>query len=121
MLATNIQPLLFTQDVAALRDFYESLGFTQHRAYIHEGDLNWMSMVFQGATIMIQHVDRLVEPRKSDVELYFVCDEVDGLYQTWKRRGIEVTEPKTRFYNFKQMYVRDPDGRVICFESEVKS
>lgn len=113
--------MLYTRDVATLRDFFESLGFIEDLKYVHDGELNWMSMKFQGTTLMLQHDDNAA-PNSStnDVELYVVCDEVDGIYATWQRRGIAVTEPKVAFYGMKQMFVRDPDGRRICFESAVK-
>ena len=118
----EIQPMLHTRDIEALRDFYESLGFTQERLYAPAGEPNWLRLQFQGTSIMLQRSDR-AQPSQAanDVELYFVCDEIDGIYATWKRRGVDVTLPNTAFYGYKQMYVRDPDGRRICFESLVAS
>ena len=113
--------MLLTKDIASLRYFYESLGFTQKLSYVREGTLGWLSMQFQGTTIMLQLSENFPSDRSAnDIELYFVCDEVDGIYETWRRRSVAVTTPKTSFYGFEQMYVRDPDGRRVCFESEVK-
>ena len=117
----EIQPMLHTQDIEALRDFYESLGFIEERMYAPDGTLNWMRLQFHGASIMLQSNERAEANRATnDVELYFACEEIDGIYSNWKRRGIDVTPPKTAFYGYKQMYVRDPDGRRICFESVVQ-
>lgn len=117
----DIQPMLHTTNVERLRDFYESLGFTQDLCEIQHDKIRWMSMKFQGTTIMLQLNER-AEPRSGarDVELFFVCDEIAGIYATWKRRGIDVSEIETAYYGMKYMYVRDPDGRSVCFESLVK-
>lgn len=118
----EIQPMLHTKDIETLRDFYESLGFTQELLYAPEDEPNWLRLQFQGTSIMLQSNDRAQSSQAAyDVELYFVCDEIEGIYATWKRRRINVTQPKTAFYGYKQMYIRDPDGRRICFESVVPS
>ena len=116
----EVVPMLHTKNVARLRDFYESLGFTQQRAWMNQGVLTWMDLTFQGASVMLQLSSNAKDAvSSSDVSLYFVVDNVDGTYATFKRRGIRVTEPRTEFYGWRQIFVRDPDGRSVCFESVV--
>ena len=116
----EVVPMLHTQNVEDLRDFYESLGFTQKQAWINHETLTWMELTFQGASVMLQRSENaLVDHNRSDVSLYFVVPNVDGTHATFKRRGIKVTEPETQFYGWRQIFVRDPDGRSICFEAQV--
>ena len=51
-----------------------------------------------------------------DTALYFGCRDVDGAYEHLRAKGVEVKPPKVAPYGMKQLYLRDPDGYVICFQ-----
>ena len=118
----SIVPMLMTSDIEKLRDFYETLGFTQRNAWFDGGVLSWMELEFLGTTIMLQVTDRkMAEATQSNIELYFVCDDVDGLIATWRRRGVQVPDASIAFYGMRQLFIRDPDNRRICFESAIQT
>ncbi|MBI3465478.1 MAG: bleomycin resistance family protein, partial [Planctomycetes bacterium] len=35
-------------------------------------------------------------------------------------RGLEVDPPKAAFYGMNQIFLRDPDGYELCFQSAVE-
>lgn len=51
-----------------------------------------------------------------DTGLFIGCPDVDGAYNYLRGKEVEVSEPKTAWYGMKQMYLKDPDGFVICFQ-----
>lgn len=112
--------MLRTEDAERLRDFYESLGFTQSMEYRVDDKLNWLELAFLGSSIMIQQTNESHQKRDRDIELYFIVEDVEGLLNTWRRRGIDVPNPYLAFYGMNQVFLRDPDGRRICFESATK-
>lgn len=54
-----------------------------------------------------------------DTGLFFNCEDVDGAYRHLVEQGVDVQEPKVAPYGMKQLYVRDPDGYVLCFQCPV--
>jgi glyoxylase I family protein len=51
-----------------------------------------------------------------DTTLYFGCPDVDAAYRHLRAQGVAVKEPKIAPYGMKQLYVRDPDGYLLCFQ-----
>ena len=51
-----------------------------------------------------------------DTSLYFGCRDVDGAYAYLREKGIELEPPAVAPYGMKQLYLRDPDGYIICFQ-----
>lgn len=60
------------------------------------------------------------EPAKvvahGDTCLYFGCPDVDAAYQHLLENGVEAQPPRVAPYGMKQLYVRDPDGYMLCFQ-----
>lgn len=113
-------PMLHTTDVYVLRDYYLSLGFEVSAAWEPDGELHWAELNFDGALIMLQktqddHSDRSIQ----DIVLYFHCEDVDELYDRWSSQGILVSAPHDEFYGWRQVFLRDPNGRLICFEQKI--
>jgi glyoxylase I family protein len=52
----------------------------------------------------------------SDTCLYFGCPDVDAAYDFLRAKGLDVKEPVVQPYGMKQLYVRDPDGYMLCFQ-----
>ncbi|MXZ45202.1 MAG: hypothetical protein F4Z01_09595 [Gammaproteobacteria bacterium] len=55
------------------------------------------------------------------IQLYFITDDVDALYTQILANGLKVSVPKIEFYGMKQIFLTDPDGRTLCFESLVET
>ena len=51
-----------------------------------------------------------------DTCLYFVCRDVDGVYDYLRSREADVCPPTVAPYGMKQLYLSDPDGYQICFQ-----
>ena len=118
-------PLLFTGDIERSRAFYcDQLGFTLTNRYDPNGKLAWCMLAMEGASIMLEQVDaeRLsgLAHRRSDIALYFLCEDVDVLHERFKANGVDAEPPFVAFYGMKQLEVQDPDGRFLCFENPVE-
>ena len=117
-------PLLYAGDIERSRSFYcDQLGFTLANRWDPAGKLAWCQLRMEGARIMLQQAeDQDLKGLKSghgDIALFFVCENVDELYEQFHQRGVEVEPPTVAFYGMRQLVVRDPDGRSICFEHPV--
>lgn len=52
-----------------------------------------------------------------DTGLFFISDP-DAAYDHLLSKGVNTKPPKVAPYGMKQLYVRDPDGYVICFQRQ---
>jgi len=98
-------------DVARSVEFYKRLGLIQiveslpkyARFVCPDGD----------ASFSIHRVDSVAEGEKPVV--YFECDDLDHTVQELGRRGIEFDSlPVDQPWLWREAYLRDPDGNVIC-------
>ena len=117
-------PLLYVADIERSRAFYcDKLGFTLAERWDADGGLNWCRLVKEGAAIMLQRAEAAdvahLREERSDVMLFFLCENVDQLHAEFQGRGVEAKPPEVAFYGMKQLVLRDPDGRSICFENPV--
>jgi uncharacterized glyoxalase superfamily protein PhnB len=54
------------------------------------------------------------------LDCYIRVDDVEALYIEFKERGAEITlQPTLQSYGMKEIYVRDPDGYVLCFGQDM--
>ena len=124
--AIAVVPLLWVNDIEVSIEFFGRLGFGVSETWEPEGKVEWCSMKFENAELMLQQSDKTSSTKShplaaQEIELYFVCNDVDSLYRHYKHVGLAVSKPKVAFYPMKQMFIRDPDGRSICFETPVGS
>ena len=117
-------PLLFTRDIERARAFYcDRLGFTLTNRYDPDGKLSWCMLAMEGARVMLEQTDakRLagLADNRTDIALYFLCEDVDVLHERFTANGVDLEPPFVAFYGMKQLEVRDPDGRCLCFEHPV--
>ena len=76
-----------------------------------------------GAVVMLQQAEEEDEPlegRGRGISLYFVCDDAESVYAELKARGLEIPTPSVAYYGMKQLFVPEPDGYSICFESPTR-
>ena len=114
-------PLLYVEDMERARAFYcDQLGFTLKGRWDPDGVFSWCALALQGAEIMLQRAEpedlAALRKGRSDVALFFLCKDVDALFETLRGRGVEVDAPSNAFYGMRQLLLKDPDGRRICFE-----
>ena len=114
-------PLLYVEDMERARAFYcDQLGFTLKGRWDPDGVFSWCALALQGAEIMLQRAEpedlAALRKGRSDVALFFLCKDVDALFETLRGRGVDVDAPSDAFYGMRQLLLKDPDGRRICFE-----
>jgi predicted enzyme related to lactoylglutathione lyase len=104
------QVTLPATDVGRAADFYRELGFTQ---IVTNLPSYARFECKSGATFSLHHVDRIASD--SGVIIYFECPELDKTYQELVSRGIKFdSAPTDQRWLWREAYLRDPDGNVIC-------
>jgi catechol 2,3-dioxygenase-like lactoylglutathione lyase family enzyme len=98
-------------DVARAVEFYKQLGLVlivlslpkYARFVCPDGD----------ATFSVHHYEALGTGEKPVV--YFECENLDVAVEDLKRKGVEFdSEPREQPWLWREAYLRDPDGNVIC-------
>ena len=111
----------------SVRFYRDVLGFEVVERSEGDGDqFDWGLLRLNDAEVMLntayEHDLRpaLPDPIRiaahEDTSLYFGCENLDDVYQHLKSHGIAVDEPTVAPYGMKQLYVRDPDGYMLCFQ-----
>ena len=123
--SVEVVPLLWVNDIEESISFYANLGFELQESWKPDGSVRWCSVKFGNAEVMLQQSDagnsnREDSKRSEEIELYFVCKDVEALHERYIAAGVEVSKPKVAFYGMNQMFVTDPDGRTLCFESRIR-
>ena len=117
----TVWPLLIVDDLAASIGFYRDLlGFTLAGEAEAEGRVFWCQLTRDGASVMLQQAEEEDGPatgRGRGVSFYFVCDDVDVLYEELLSRGLRLDPPVVAYYGMKQLFVPEPNGYSVCFES----
>ena len=127
---TGMCPLLMVFDMPTALAFYRDLlGFEVIDAAPPGDEADWAWLRNGVAQVMLNTMfeakDRPASPdtmRRGfhrDTEIYFGCGAVDELHDYLVDRGIEIDELRTAPYGMRQLYVRDPDGYVLCFQHPV--
>jgi glyoxylase I family protein len=125
---SGVCALLQVFDMPTSVHFYRDvLGFEIVETSQREGDrFDWGLLRLNDAEVMLntayEEADRPAVPEAAritahgDTTLYFGCPEVDAAYRHLRARGVDAKEPKVAAYGMKQLYVRDPDGYLLCFQ-----
>ena len=112
----------------SLAFYRDVLGFTIVNQSGPGDDFDWGFLRLGGAELMLNtQYDRAKRPsapdaprRKAheDTTFYFACGDVDAAYAHVRTTGIDANPPKVSWYGMKQIYMKDPDGYLICFQSQ---
>ena len=119
----ELWPLLFVQDIERSLVFYrDRLGFDVVGEAKVGGKTFWCRLQRGGASIMLQQAaaeDGPAQGRGRGVAFYFVCDDAEAMHGELTARGLKLDPPTIAEYSMKQLFVPEPDGYAICFESVV--
>jgi catechol 2,3-dioxygenase-like lactoylglutathione lyase family enzyme len=121
----QLWPLLRVTDVSrSLRFYRDQLGFRLVNEASQRDRLFWCRLERGGACVMLQQSEPpedapLAAPNSRGVVFYFVCDDANATYEELTSRGMNLNAPTVAYYGMKQLFVPEPDGYEICFESEV--
>lgn len=117
----ELVPLLFVQDIERSMAFYrDSLGFAVAGKWEPEGQLAWCRLQRDGSAVMLQQADEEDGPaagRGRGIGFFFICDDVADIHAELSGRGLQLVSPEVAFYGMQQVFVADPDGYELCFES----
>jgi uncharacterized glyoxalase superfamily protein PhnB len=121
----ELVPLLFVEDIGRSADFYrERLGFEMTMKWEPAGKLSWCRLEHGRASLMLQQAlpeeDGPAEGRGRGVGFYFNCHDADAMHADLASRGLSLAAPKASFYGMNQLFVKDPDGYELCFQSVVE-
>lgn len=125
---SSMTPLFQVYDVRKSVAFYtEKLGFELDGTYEPDGHLYWASLKRDGIALMLnacweddKRPDEVNPARvrgHGDTELYFKVDDVDGVYEELKKRGVDVRPPSEQ-HGRREVVVKDPDGFHLSFFEE---
>jgi len=117
----QLVPLLFVQDIESSMGFYrDRLGFEVDGKWEPEGKLAWCRLQRDGSAVMLQQAcdeDGPAEGRGRGICFFFICDDAGAIHTELSGRGVHLAPPQVAFYGMKQVFVKDPDGYELCFES----
>lgn len=124
----GMAPLLMVFDMPTSLHFYRDiLGFTvKSTSADGEGDnVSWCLLGYGETELMLNELyERDKRPAEADqkrnevhydTSLYFGCPDTDAAYAYLTTKGITVNEPIITSYNFKALYLEDPDGYSLVF------
>ncbi len=122
-LAPLIQVFDMTTSVAFYRDV---LGFTVVNQSEPGDNFDWGMLRLDDAVVMLNTAyekdhrppppDHSRVAAHDDTALFFGCPDVDAAYAHLCEKGVNVKPPTVAPYGMKQLYVKDPDGYVLCFQ-----
>jgi glyoxylase I family protein len=125
----GLAPLVQVFDMPTSLAFYrDKLGFSvAAQSQTDSGDdCDWVLLRLNDAELMLntayEKEHRPAEPDPAriaaheDTALYFGCRDVEGAYAHLLARGVDAKPPEVAAYGMKQLYLKDPDGYVICFQ-----
>ncbi len=117
----TVWPLLLVRDITRSLAFYrDQLGFDLAGEARLAGKLYWVRLQRGDVSLMLQQAeaeDGPEEGRGRGVSLYFLCGDSDALQAEFRGRGLVLAPPTIAEYGMKQLFVPDPDGYSVCFES----
>lgn len=116
---------LLVRDVRAAAQYYaDKLGFVAPQLW-GEDEVTFAIPQRDHQAIMLAraNADAPLHANSTDFGMfsaYFWVKDVDELYEEFAANGAEVTEkPTDRAYGIREIYVRDLDGHLICFGSDI--
>jgi glyoxylase I family protein len=89
-------------------------------------DFGWGLLKLQDIELMLNtaydHDERPAAPDAArvavheDTALFFGCRDLDAAYENLCAHGLELAPPTVAPYGMKQLWLKDPDGYVICLQ-----
>lgn len=123
----SLTPLIEVFDMPTSVAFYQDvIGFEITMQSRPGDDFDWCLLRMGGAELMLntayEREERPMVPDParwaghSHTTLFFLCSNLDEVYQHLRSKGIAVKEPVVRVYDMRQLNVIDPDGYGLCFQ-----
>lgn len=116
----ELWPLLSVDSMERSLVYYrDRLAFELVGSASRDGVVYWCRLRRGGACLMLQQSEGVDAPsqRRREDELYLICDDADEIFAELRDRGLDVASPVVAEYGMKQLFVPEPDGRTLVFES----
>ena len=125
-------PLLQVFDMPSSLKFYRDiLGFEVVQSSSPGDNCDWCWIKLGGSHLMLNTAyesdsrPAVPDPARvaahEDASLYFSCDDADAVYAFLQSHGVKSEKPTVAPYGMKQLYLRDPDGYIVCFQHPVRA
>lgn len=124
----SIVPELVVSNMERSREFYTMLGFVKdNEGIVDENGSQWDSLVLGEAHVWLLRQDTVHDfeegvERGNGVHLYLSVDDVDGLYESVSKAGLQmniVKEIETLWYGLREFKLADPDGYIWTINTPV--
>ncbi len=128
----GVTTLLEVFDMQASIAFYRDLlGFEVVQTWGPDGNWSWAMLRAGHSTLMLNTAydegERPAVPDAgrvrghADTELYVACANVNDVHEHLRQKGHAVNPPIVTHYGTNQIWLTDPDGFRVCFQSPVAS
>ena len=120
----RVMPIIAVGSVDEVRNFYvDTLGFEHVMGMVgKDGQLDFCTVVLGQARVMFTRASGGARPSagKQPVEIYLEVENVDGLHQRLKKKGVAISDPLTmQWWGDRTFKVLDPNGYEIWFYTNV--
>lgn len=105
-------PVLPSADFERTSRFYRAMGFREVGVY---PDYLILECDGQEIHFFLEEGDPTYGHGHSHFSAYIRAEGLDGLYEAWKKAGVELDPPSARPWGQKEMEVIDPDGSLLRF------
>ena len=120
----RVMPIIAVGSVDDTRNFYvDRLGFEHVMGMVgKDGQLDFCTVVLGQARVMFTRAPGASRSAmgKQPVEIYLEVDDVDGLHNRLKKKGVAISDPLTmQWWGDRTFKVLDPNGYEIWFYTNV--
>ena len=123
----GMTPLIQVFDMPTSVAFYRDvLGFEVARQSQPGDSFDWCLLRRDGVDLMLntayeqEYRPAAPEPARiaahEDIGFFVACRDVDEAYSHLREKGLDLRPPTIAPYGLKQLYLKDPDGYVLCFQ-----
>ena len=116
MRVKSLVPMAHVADVEASAAFYAKLGFEICGSFTPDGDSapSWVSLVSDGAELMLARASVPVVPDQQAVLFYLYCEDVAARHAQLTETGLAPGPIAKPFYNSHgEFRLVDPDGYIL--------
>jgi glyoxylase I family protein len=129
---SHLTTLLSVFDMPTSLKFYRDiLGFAVTQDTGQGDQSGWVMLQKSGVSLMLNTAydddERPAAPNPAhhsihqETVLYFLCPDPQAAYEFLRSKGLQLDPPTIAYYGMKQVYVRDPDGYMLCFQCQAES
>jgi len=118
-MAQRVVPMIHVPDVRATAEWYRTIGLKVERSNEDDGEMNWASLSFGSAEVMLNAGGQPSSSPRREVDLYVHVDDIAEFHERLKGRVEVVEAPHETFYGMREFIIRDPNRFWITFGQPV--